>query len=152
GGVRLAGGTVTLDGCTISGNISEGRGGGIAIIAGTLNVTNSTIVGNIAEGNLGGGGINIANAGTTAPIIHSTIVGNSDTSNQPDSAGGIAKSGGFLTMENTIVALNSAGPDPTAFDNVDANDIDSAATNVNGGSPELGPLQNNGGKTLTVAP
>jgi hypothetical protein len=82
-------------------------------------------------------------------ILNSTITGNTDLSNLAAGGGGISQAGGTLSLGNTIVAENFAvgANSPNvggAFTNL--------GTNLVGGNPQLGPLQNNGGPTLTRAP
>ena len=59
--VTINGGTVTLEGLTISGaNNSSGSGGGVLQTSGTLTVSNDTFtnnIGDMASGDVGGGGI-----------------------------------------------------------------------------------------------
>ena len=128
-------------------------GGGIRNI-GTLTLTNSTLSGN--SGVFGGGGIH--NYGTLT-VSNCTVYGN-DTG---DSGGGIATfSFGTLSLSNSIVAGNiafSSAPDlsgtVTSGDYNLVQETDGAtlsgAHNVTGQSPNLGPLQNNGGLTKTHA-
>ena len=66
--------------------------------------------------------------------------------------GSIAKfNGGLLTLINSIVAQNAAAP-ASVDDNIDPADILTNTNNFLGGDPHLGPLQNNGGPTFTMAP
>ncbi len=142
-------GTLTVTNSTLSDN-SSGSGGGIFNNS-TLTVTNSTIAGNSAT--FYGGGIY---SNGTLTVTNSTVAGNS----APVDGGGIA-AGGTLTLANTIVATNSAETGA---------DLEGAVTskgynligNSSGGSgftatdllnlnPLLGPLQNNGGPTETMA-
>jgi hypothetical protein len=72
------GGTFTMNGGTISGNISTnsdtGSGGGVAVFGGTFIMKGGTISGNTSAGS--GGGVNV-NSGTIR-IINGTIYGNSE--------------------------------------------------------------------------
>ena len=163
-------GTMTLTNCTVSGNEAGntaasggffGSGGGIDN-DGTKTLNNCTVSGNTANG--GGGGI--FNNGTMT-LTNCTVSGN--TAN--GSGGGIAVSGGTVTLRNSIVAGNvqqatpSAGTTPA--DIVGAVDPASASNligtggsggltngvnhNIVGADPRLGPLQDNGGPTQTMA-
>jgi hypothetical protein len=152
GGIYNNGGTLTVNNSTISGN-TIGRlsdGGGIYTI-GSLTVNNSTISGNTAIGD--GGGIH--NGGGTLAVSNSTIAGNVSGRY----GGGIFVSGA-MTTKNTIIAGNTGFlPDvygnigsqghnlignsqgTSGFDDTDLLDVD----------PLLGPLQDNGGPTETMA-
>jgi Ca2+-binding RTX toxin-like protein len=178
------GSTVTISGSTISGNIAgelgtteESLGGGLWIHDVTMaTITNCTIHGNSVvtdqKSSFGGG---LAEAGSPVIVANCTITGNSATNMSP-SAGSSALGGGIfggnVTLNNTIVALNTvsavsgqtAGPD--IYGSVTANfsligdgsDATIAgANNLVGTSgtpidPLLGPLQDNGGPTPTRAP
>ena len=148
GGIGTSsGGTVTVSNSTISGNTGD-IGGGIAN-RGTLSVSNSTISGNSA--NFGGG---IGNAfGGTLTITNSTLSGNSATS-----GGGIHNSNSTLNIANTIIANSTNGGDYAGSGTIGTNTNNlvedgtlPAGTNNKTGDPNLGPLQNNGGPTATMA-
>ena len=169
------GGTLTVTNSTLSGNSADYFGGGILNYEGTLTVTNSTLSGNSA-GEGGGidnaGGLWVANStlsrnsaqfgggienGGTLTVTDSTLSGNSASSE----GGGIDLVGATLTLANTIVAGNSAptGPDvdgtvASLGYNLIGNSSGGsgfAASDLLGVSPLLGPLQNNGGPTQTMA-
>jgi hypothetical protein len=126
------GGTVILSNSTVSGNRAEsaGEGGGIYNSGGgMLMVTNSTIAGNLAF--YQGGGIwNRHNAF----VMRNTILAGNHTEGDytPDLAGYLTSSG-YNLIGNTD---GGGGFGPTDLLNVD---------------PQLGPLQNNGGPTQTMA-
>jgi hypothetical protein len=127
------GGTVTISNSTVSGN-SGGYGGGIENAwEGSLTVINSTIVNNWSDS---GGGI-YNDSESMLNVTNSTIAGNA----VHDYGGGIY-SLGSKTVRNTIRALNTGDP---ATGTIDAN------YNLIGGDPLLGPLQDNGGPTQTMA-
>jgi len=154
--------TCTLSNCVVSGNTastSGGYGGGI-YNDGTMTVSNFTIADNSANSN--GGGID--NNGGTMTITDSTIADNS-----APTGGGVIQSSGSLTLLNTIVATNTATTDPdvdgtvsgadnligdgtgmSGISNGDAygNQVGTSGSPIN---PDLGPLQNNGGPTSTIA-
>jgi hypothetical protein len=160
---------------TISGNIAPGYVGGIAQIGlpGSGLIENSTISGN--TGNFAGGilvGNSYAGLGAFLTLDHCTIVNNHGLSN----AGGIwvdtyGSDHGYLIIRQTIVAGNdvanpSAGPDVNGpveisrgsnfIGNGDFSsgwsDSDRVGTPNVPLDPLLGPLQDNGGPTLTHAP
>jgi hypothetical protein len=167
---------VTLINCTISGNSASGFGGGISggwwgvtivnstfsgnstgdsgggIATSSVAIMNSTISGNSASNN--GGGIDTGGA----LITNSTISGNS-----ADSGGGIYNYLRNLEISNTI--LNAGASGENIFNN--GGTVTSHGYNIssdNGGGyltgpgdqintdPLLGPLQDNGGPTLTHMP
>jgi hypothetical protein len=156
GGIYNEGGTVTFSNSTISGNHADspGDGGGINNY-GTVTLNNATVSGNSAAG-YGGG---IANYGTVT-LNNATVSGNSSFA----SGGGIFNNYPYFTLHarNTIIAGNTAlDSAPDLEDNLgslghnligntqggygfDVTDL----LNVN---PLLGPLQDNGGPTQTMA-
>ncbi len=160
-----------------NGSSVGGRGGDGGGIANTeiVIIISSTISGNRAGnggngssiGGIGGSGGGIFNFGNSASegtvtIINSTLSGNqSGSSGSPNgragTGGGIFNSNtGTVRIANTIVA-NS----PTGGDIVDEGDIftnlgnsiveDGSLVGTLTGDPQLGPLQDNGGPTLTHA-
>jgi hypothetical protein len=152
-------GTMLVRHSTIAGNRADAyyntnKGGGI-FNRGSLTISNSTIVGNEAEDNSGGGGIYNSFPGELS-IFHSTIAFNSAVG-----GGGIA--GEIQEMRNTIVAYNTA--DWAGGDDLTSNILNSghnligksaggsgyAPTDILDVDPLLGPLQDNGGPTLTMA-
>jgi hypothetical protein len=149
-------GTFTLNNSTVSGNsVSDfdfaSYGAGIANY-GTLTLNNSTVSGNFTSNeDYGSGGGGISNSpGGTASLNNSTLSGNY--------AGGIVNSGKLQTR-NTIIADNTGGPDVwgnlgslghnlignssggSGYADTDLLDVDA----------KLGPLQDNGGPTKTIA-
>ncbi len=158
----------------VTNNVSAfGDGGGIAIVAGGKAViTNSTIDGNTAL-NLGGG-ITQLDTGILTVLTNCTIADNvaENGNNVAVAGGGINVEGGVMNINNTIVTRNhrttAAGPedDLTAIagggtvnarkslfratpTGVGINGVNQA--NIIGQFPLLGPLQNNGGLTETLA-
>jgi hypothetical protein len=139
-------GTLTVNGSTISNNSNPTIWGA----SGDVTIDNSTISGN-GTGNQGSGIVN--ESASTMAVTNCTISGNT---------GGIGNSG-TLTLYNTIVALNGGdiGGSVSGSDNLigDASGIgisNGVAGNLVGTSsnpinPLLGPLQNNGGPTQTMA-
>jgi hypothetical protein len=142
---------VTIINSTISGNSAPDFGGGIASGYWLVTIVNSTISGNSAGDS--GGGI----SGTFLTIMNSTISGNS-----AGSGGGIYHYLFNLEISNTI--LNAGVSGENIFNN--GGTITSHGYNISsddGGGylngpgdqiktdPLLGPLQDNGGPTLTQA-
>jgi hypothetical protein len=167
GGGIFNGGTLTVSACTLSSNHAASvgaQGGGIYIaLGGVATLTNCTFVGNRAAGC--GGGLFVDRG--TVTLTNCTLSGNSASE-----GGGIYVSPSvyfFVDLTNTIVAGNHAlnGPDIYGRVGGDHNLVGNAAgssgivNGVNGnivggnGNPVinalLGPLQNNGGPTQTMA-
>jgi len=162
GGIYVSG-TLNLNNSTVSNNTAVGFGGGIYVI-GTLNMINSTISGNTASV---GGGLFIESS-SIARIANSTIASN--TSSYQVGSGGIEFNGATLSLVNSIVADNQnsyeGGSDleissqgtvnaaNTLIQNLTIGTINGTNVNNKIGSqydPQLGPLQNNGGPTATMA-
>jgi hypothetical protein len=161
-------GTLTVTDCTLSGNSANGAGfagiayGGGIDNAGTLIVSDSTFGGNSASGTAYGGyGGGIANNGTLT-VISSTLSDNQSNSN----GGGIRRDGGQVTVRNTIVAGNTGLSAPDISGTVDSqgynligdgtggsgyDPTDLVGTSENPIDPMLGPVQDNGGPTQTMA-
>jgi hypothetical protein len=153
-------GTLTIHNCTISGNSansesplfrgvgggisSKGEGASVAIVS----VINSTLSGNSA--NVTGGAIDID--GGRADIFHCTLSGNS-----APFAGGIS---GTPRIGNTILKTGAMGSN---LSSINVRSVGYNLSNDNGRgaltapgdqintNPMLGPLQDNGGPTLTHA-
>src|SRR5262249_19875831 len=147
GGILNSLSTLTVTNSTVSSNRGD-FGGGIYNYHGTLTVTNSSVSSNI--GYNGGG---IYNPFGTLTVTNSTISGNM--------GGGIVDSGGTLHARNTIIAGNTDPFDPDLYGNLGSLGHNHNG-NTQGGSgfddtdllnvnPLLGPLQDNGGPTFTMA-
>jgi hypothetical protein len=157
GAIANIGGTVTVDSSSVANNRAEDNSGGGIYTYSTLVIDNSTITGNSANnGPVGyGGGIYVIYGGVS--IANSTIAGNTASGR----GGGIATLGAAPTARDTILADNQSpsGPDlSTYLASLGHNLIG----NTQGGSgfdptdllnvdPLLGPLQDNGGPTQTMA-
>jgi hypothetical protein len=144
------GSTVVVNSSTFSANSASsqyGGGGAIYNYRGTLTVSNSTFDGNSAT-NYGGGIYN--DFWGTLSVSNSTFSGNSATR----FAGGIFNSyGAPVTLQNTIVANSPAGGNCSASITDDGGNLsypDTTCPGING-NPVLGPLQDNGGPTRTMA-
>ncbi len=167
GGGIVNHGTATVNNSTLSGN-SASNGGGFDN-SGTLTVNNSTLANNSAissQSSTRGGAI-CNNSGATLTVSHSTLSGNSATN------GSGIYNRGTLNIANTIIANNigydystssgstvgtvnlipSGNPsNPTsAANNLVTFPNFSWATTVASEQLNLGPLQNNGGPTFTMA-
>jgi CSLREA domain-containing protein len=149
-------GLVTVMGSAITNNAGIASGGGIQFPLGTYKIFNTTISSNSSPS---GAGLMIG-VGSPAVLVNSTLAGNT---------GGIAlNSEGSLSVRNTIIAANDAtkadvnGNFTSQGHNLIGNPGSSSGfTNgVNGDqvgttgsplNPQLGPLANNGGPTMTHA-
>jgi len=160
GGGISNGGTLTVTNCTLSGNSAAEQGGGISS-GGTLTVTNCTLSGNLVAGSFALGGGGIENDGTgTLTVTNCTLSGNSATGSFA-LGGGILSQGGTATLANTIIAGNTAPTGPDVYGpvtslgyNIIGNKSGGSgfvATDLLNVNPLVGPLQNNGGPTQTMA-
>ena len=144
--------TIAISSSTISNNSANLGGGGIINTNSSLSVSNSTIYGNTTLGN--GGGILNFSGSSTLSVTNSTLSGNSALS-----GGGIQNNATINNLASTIIANSTSGGDfvgnaPSAYTN---NLVETLGT-VTGtfiptytADPLLGPLQNNGGPTFTMA-
>ncbi len=150
GGVFLGAGSLTIEGTTIAQNqaIGDGIGGGGFINAGTLAITNSTISGNVAPFVVGG-----LFMSATGTIRNVTFVDNAATT-----ASAIFNDGGNVTVVSSIIAGAAAdhcvGTFTSGGNNLDSNGSCgfAASGDQNDVDPQLGPLADNGGPTLTHMP
>jgi len=145
GGGIATSGTVTVSNSTFAGNLADG-GGGISN-SGTLMVSNCTFAGNRADSEYSCGG-GISNSGTVT-VSNSTFAGNSATA----LGGGIKNWDGAVTLKNTIVANSPTGGNCSGVITDGGGNLrypDTTCPGING-DPKLGPLQDNGGPTWTMA-
>ncbi|MDX6282618.1 MAG: hypothetical protein QOH03_3689, partial [Kribbellaceae bacterium] len=153
GAIFWANGSLTLDQCTITGNLATsefpglGAGGGIFAFGNLVTITNSTLTGNTASVGQGGGAVFLGSVN----LVNVTV-----TANQAPSGGGLAKVDGSIA--NTIVAANPGGDcvDVATLASDHNLDSDNSCGFTDAGShpgvpPLLGPLANNGGPTDTHA-
>ena len=164
GGAIANYGTLNLSNSTVSGNTADSWGGGI-VTFGPTTITNSTISGNTSNNVGADGGGGIRSGFSTLTISNSTIAGNTAPSG---SGGGIRDVSGTVIVRSSIIAGNTDGgtaPDVDATvtsqgynligDGTGSTGFSGTADQVGSGAspidPLLGPLQNNGGQTLTHA-
>ncbi|MFB6276135.1 MAG: Ig-like domain-containing protein [Halothece sp.] len=175
GAIANINGTTTVTNSTISGNSASGSsrssgisgGGGIVNYDGTLNVKNSTVSGNSAT--IGGAIFNGAtafSASSTATIENSTISGNSATNGAGIYNYTYTGGSSTVTLANSIIANPSEGNDVvnesylTAINEGTINtegvnlveDSSLTGERIINQDPNLSPLQDNGGLTLTQVP
>jgi CSLREA domain-containing protein len=145
-------------------NNSAFNGGGL-YSRGVITVTNSTFSGNRAM--LSGGGIYDALETSTVSLSNVTLTNNmADALNVGfGDGGGISHNFGFLLAQNSIIAGNTdaGGQAPDCSGELTSHGynliqsttgciiLGDATGNLTGVSPQLGPLQNNGGATFTHA-
>ncbi len=140
-GIEIFGALASLDvtDATISGNVATGVS--ISGVEGGLRMTGSTISGN------GSGGITASD---------SYIVGISGSTITANTGGGLNLGVYNLSGSGNIIANQTSGPDcsGTVVFGLSLGGLDSDGTCHTGYSrnPRLGPLQDNGGPTLTHAP
>jgi predicted outer membrane repeat protein len=155
GGMRNHQGAVAVFSSTFSGNTAD-SGGAIYNRSGSfgsLALTNTTLAYNTALANQGGGGL--AHVSGDAILLNCTVAGNVDLSGNANSAGGVTRLGGTLHMANTAIVQNLH---KSPQNNNGLADLVNGEFNLNNfigeppGTLVLGPLQNNGGPTLTMAP
>jgi len=150
---NTGGSNLTVINSTLSANTATYGGGILNNFGGILSVSNSTFSGNTASK---GGGIFSDNNLT---VTNSTLSGNSAAV----SGGGIFSNGGNLNIANTIIANSTSGGDYAGTGTVTLISPATAASNLvtqagllwattkTTTEINLGPLQNNGGPTSTMA-
>lgn len=156
--------TASFTRCSLWGNQASGMGGAVCNAGGsTVTLTACTLSGNMAGG--AGGAIYANGVGATTILLCDTIGANLGAVNHTGSGGGVATSGGTVSMTNTIVAGNSDGGAgaPDCFGTIlsggynliqDASHCTIAGDptgNITGVDPKLAPLGTYGGATLTQA-
>jgi hypothetical protein len=164
GGGFYNAGTVTFRNSTVSGNSCgdatidfESQGAGIFNEArSTVTIINSSVANNTTG--TGSQGAGIYNNGTLN-LSCSTIAGNANGAG--GTAGGIFNNAGTVTAANTIIARNSANAAADFFGALASQGFNligdttgssgAIASDMINVDPKLGPLQNNGGFTQTMA-
>ncbi|MGB7921641.1 MAG: immunoglobulin-like domain-containing protein [Pyrinomonadaceae bacterium] len=104
GGINNSGGTLSMIGGMVTGNIATGSGGGLSSAGGTISFDNTSINANAATASGGG----IFNNGGTITLINDSAIGN-PANTAGASGGGIASSNGTLTMTSGAIMNNTAG-------------------------------------------
>jgi CSLREA domain-containing protein len=145
GGAILNSQILTIHNSTFSDNTAnnDGSGGALFNTSPNATITNSTFSGNAA----GVGGAIITTNSLT--ITNSTISGNSAIF-----AGGLSIQGHTTNLINTIIANSTGGDcDNLAIIGTNLNNLieDGSCSPSLSGDPKLGPLQDNGGFTETMA-
>jgi hypothetical protein len=154
-------GSLTIDNSTVSGNVASGSsasGGGI-VNGGSLTINNSTISGNTANSTDGlatGGGIA---SNSFVSLNNSTVADNAVNGTQGEEGGNIyISTGSTATVQNSIIANSVSGGNCSGAVFSSGYNLSSDGTcdfnntgDLNNSDPLLGPLQNNGGPTETMA-
>ena len=166
GTVRIEHATIVGNRAVEEGASGDGYGGGIHHVGGALTVVNSTISGNVSDQRGGGlASFNLSDGSVT--LIHTTVTANSAPD---DESGGIyfqdeTLESTELRLQNSIVAGNSASAHPNCgVEALDFNEVVYQGTNLLGDAdcdpraedivaadPVLGALADNGGPTRTHA-
>ena len=154
GGLYLEGLAINITASTISNN-QGGFGGGIWIDMNSANLTNVTIANNTATVS-NGGGVWLANS-PTGTMLNCTIANNKATGSGMV-AGAIFSTG--LTLQNTIIANNTAQFDPSCENpplagttgNLQWPSGSLCTMSPKIADPMLGMLGSNGGPTATMVP
>jgi hypothetical protein len=176
-GIDFAGNVLdlTVVRSTVSGNISAGNefqvgnGAGIYVVNGTASITNSTVAGNTADGTgqlsgLGGGVFNSGLSGPSSVTLLNTTVADNTANAGGGGVENVQVNGATsMTLQNTIVSDNTA-PGGAGCQNVsgtltsDGHNLEdhdtchfAAAGDLPNTDPDLGPLIDHRGPTLTMA-
>jgi hypothetical protein len=147
--------TVMVTNCTIANNsavgyvyqgqLYPGAGGGLYVSATglsagqTLTVVGSTVAGNRTDG--AGGGLWVGATRTQATVTSTLVAGNTAATAGPDVSGPL-----LSTSAYNLIGDGSGASGLT--DGVNGNQVGTAASPID---PLLGPLQDNGGPTPTMA-
>jgi hypothetical protein len=157
GGIALGpGADATVVDSTLTDNIGEIDGGGIALFGITavepqisLRLSGSTVTANeVGFGGYGGGIYVIPKTFAQPVLLNDSIIAGNSTGGPPpsgaynDVSGAVNPSSAF-----NLIGVSTSMTGLVASTN--GNMIGSAADPIN---PDLGPVQNNGGPTLTIAP
>jgi hypothetical protein len=168
------GGTLTVSNSTLFDNYAGDNGGGIYNYNGTLTVSNTTLSGNYAYYD-SGGIFNYSNQAVT--LTNVTLTANRANHGGGSSHGGglfVYSGSSVPVLHNTLIAGNFRGATGTTRDDVygaldpggdynligDGTGMTGLSNGVNGNlvgsaadpiDPLLGPLQDNGGRTQTMA-
>ncbi len=141
GGIDNAAASITLTGCTISGNSAK-YGGGVQNYAGTVNLTACTISGNSAS--KGGGGLHDQGSSSsypaTASLTDTIVAGNTSSGGNADDIGDKFSND---TGSNNLIGTGGSGG---LTNGVNGNIVLTTLAGLG-----LAPLADNGGPTQTMA-
>jgi hypothetical protein len=153
GGIYVRAGQASLTNCTIAGNFANGTnksfpysgtGGGLYLGIGSAKLTNCTVSLNRANGL--GGGIDVVQGGNLY-LTNTIVAGNTDNTGAGYSelSGGADIYGFVETADHNLVGNGLGCRNPNVLI---GNIVGSPSHVINA---MLGPLQNNGGPTMTMA-
>ena len=134
---NLTGDATSLDTSTLSGNTAGNAGGGLFNASGQVEISSSTIAANTADPSKGSGIASVGDAMTETHVFASLVAGNANSDVD-------LVSGGVNSFESGGSNLIGQGSGDSAFG--EATDIADVA------DPLIGPLADNGGRTLTHLP
>lgn len=129
GGGILNGGTVTLNGSTVTGNTTGEDGGGGIYNDGTVTLNGSTVTGNTG-GIFGGGGI--SNNSGTVTLNGSTVTGNTAAglAGRFGGGGGILNFAGTVTLNGSTISGNTTGGDGGGINNTSTGTVTMSGTST----------------------
>ncbi|MGE0540874.1 MAG: IPT/TIG domain-containing protein [Dehalococcoidia bacterium] len=154
GAIYNDGDNLNLATSTLNNNVANGYGGAIYNDEASLAIVNSTIAANQANDEDGGGAI--YHDGGTLTISSSTIA-----ANQSGDLAALLIDSGSASLKNVLLANMPPAASPNCGGAItdlggniaaDASCRFSQHFSLNNTDPELGPLQDNGGPTLTMEP
>ena len=148
GAAVYSNGDVVLENVLVHGN--TGDAGTVLYTNGNLTLINSTVSGNTST---------YASTSSFAAVMGDTVtLVNSTVANNPYGGVGAMRTGGLVILRNSILANNGGenctGSAPAATirregANISDDDTCGGPTQIMIGDPEIGPLANNGGPTMT---
>lgn len=134
GGLPLEASRTTIENCTFAGNAATQRAGAMEVTGETLTVKETTVSGNTAPDDAGIFATSAYNSSASVDIVNAIVANNGAG---PDLG---AAAGGAFTVAHSLIE-NPGTSNPT-----------DAGGNLFLQDPQLGPLQDNGGPTLTMRP
>lgn len=158
GGISSDGGEVVVGQTAVYNNSATGSGGGIVhnvtLGSGSFDISNSTLSGNSTQG-FGGGLRNAGTASTSTSLNNVTFRNNQAVVVNGQSVSVLA---GTVTAKNSIFAISQSGNNCGGTISSQGYNLSTdntcnpnGTTDLTNSNPQLGPLQNNGGSTLTHA-
>ena len=135
--------TLTLLNSTVSGNIASVRGGGVHNINGIVDVRSDTFSGNSAM--TGGGILNQTIVGQ--PGVPATLTIQSTILQAGEDGGNLLNLGATVISDGFNLSSDAAGGDGNTF----AGGLLNGEKDIRNSDSNLGPLQDNGGRTATHA-
>lgn len=127
--------TLDMENCTVSNNKSEFSGGGVFCNNGIVNIDHCTVAYNMADNDMNGGGDGggLRQSGGTINLGNSIVAYNTRNGNIRSDLGGTITSSGYNNIREVSPAFI----------------VGNLAGNITGFGPNLLPLADNGGATMT---